>query len=85
MSSIRRVEIDGQAYIAVSEHLERTRIQPVRLAVGVLAGPAMLVAARAIPAHRAGLRSVSVLAGLLVSAWGLWEWSAARSVIRGRT
>lgn len=80
--SIQRVQIAGKAYIAVSEDVERTRIQPVRLAVGVLAGPAMLVAARAIPANRAGLRSVCVLAGLLTSVWGLWEWSAARRVIR---
>ena len=82
MSFIQRVQIEGRAYIAVAEDVERTRIQPVRLAVGVLAGPVMLAAARAMPAHRAGLRSVGVLAGLLVSAWGLWEWSAARRVIR---
>ena len=82
MTSIQRVQIEGKAYIAVAEELERTRIQPVRLAVGLLAGPIMIAAARAIPAHRTGVRSVGVLVGLVVSAWGLWEWSAARRVIR---
>jgi hypothetical protein len=82
MSIVRRVDIDGVPFIAVAESVERTRVQPVRLGMGLVAGPVVLAAAHALPPTRRGLRAATMVAGLLVSAWGLWEWSAARRVMR---
>jgi hypothetical protein len=65
----------------VAHDVERTMVQPLRLAAGLLGGPLVVYAASQLPAERPVLRAATAATGLAVSAWSLWIWQKARTAM----
>lgn len=79
MGAIQRVSIAGRAHVAVDAELERTRVQPARLATAVVLVPTLAYVVAGHP--RRALRRMGWAACVAVAALALVEWSAARRAL----
>jgi hypothetical protein len=66
----RRTE--DRPYLCVSHEVEKTMVQPLRLAAGLVAVPLVVYAATQLPKERPVLRAATGAAGVGVSVWSLW-------------
>ena len=81
VSATRRTE--ERPYLCVAHDVEKTVVQPLRLAAGLLGGPLVVYAASQLPADRPVLRAATAATGLGVSVWSLWIWQKADAAMKG--
>ena len=75
---------EERPYLCVSHEVEKTVVQPLRLAAGLVAGPLVVYAATQLPKERPVLRAATGAAGVGVSLWSLWIWTKANAAMKER-
>lgn len=80
--AVNKTTIDGKPYLCVSYEVEKTQVQPLRLAAGLIGGPVVIYAATKLPPAHGTLKAMTTLVGLGVSVWSLWIWSKADTAMR---
>lgn len=79
MGAIQRVSITGRPHVAVDAELERTIVQPARLATAAVLVPTLAYVVAGNP--RRALRRIGWAACAAVAVLALVEWSAARKAL----
>ncbi len=59
-------------------HEAERMAQPIRLAAGVIGGPAVIYISEQLPPDRRWLRLAGGGLGLACTAWNLWVWKTVR-------
>lgn len=73
---------EERPYLCVAHDVEKTVVQPLRLAAGFVAGPLVVYAASQLPKERPVLRAATGAAGVGVSVWSLYIWWKANEAMR---
>ena len=81
-ATVERTTIDGKPYLCVAFDVERERVQPLRLAAGLVGGPLVLAGASALRRDKPALSSSLAVVGVAMSAWSLWVWRRADVAMR---
>ena len=76
--AVSKTRIDGKPYLCVSYEVEKTQVQPLRLAAFLLCAPVIFYAGHRLrKKDEKALGYATQAAAVAVAAWSGWVWSKA--------
>jgi hypothetical protein len=76
--AVSKTRVNGEPYLCVSYAVERTQVQPLRLAAVLVAAPVVFYAGHRLrKKNDTALGYATQAAALAIAAWSGWVWSKA--------
>jgi len=76
--AVSKTRVNGEPYLCVSYAVERTQVQPLRLAAVLVAAPVVFYAGHRLrKKNDKALGYATQAAALAIAAWSGWVWSKA--------
>ena len=81
--AVSKTRVDGEPYLCVSYAVERTQVQPLRLAAVLVAAPVVFYAGHRLrKKDERALGYATQAAALAIAVWSGWVWSKAAWAMR---